>query len=246
MTRITWYFHKIRRVLISHIKLVDAEGGGGRVHTVSSILIYVRGYRNSSVKKVRVNKQPGLSLITSYMYTHQLFSGNDKSNYLVNVLNLSKTCCNFTKITYNVTYYTNKVQTKDGKTFTDQYKWSKIQMMCLMRIEWRVPRQNTSMGFLFFYKYRRSFAWILKSHLYRKMLATTLVLSVALYHVTAECPHELDLEKWSDSNTWNGSVSCSLLLIKVFKSYESCYLLVYKALNCSYTFPMRTVKAQYS
>ena len=51
-------------------------------------------------------------LITSYMYTHQLFSDNDKSNYLVNVLDLSKTCCNFIKITYNVTHNTNKVQTK--------------------------------------------------------------------------------------------------------------------------------------
>ena len=29
------------------------------MHTVPSILTYVRGYRNSSVKKVRINKQPG-------------------------------------------------------------------------------------------------------------------------------------------------------------------------------------------
>ena len=49
ITRITWYFHKIRRVLISHIKLV--KGG--------CIQFQARGYRNSSVKKVRINKQPG-------------------------------------------------------------------------------------------------------------------------------------------------------------------------------------------
>ena len=51
--RKTWYLHKIRRVLISCMK-------GG--HTVLSIVTYVRGHRNSSVKKVRVNKQPGKSL----------------------------------------------------------------------------------------------------------------------------------------------------------------------------------------
>ena len=49
ITRITWYFHKIRRVLISHIKLV--KGG--------YIQFQARGYGNSSVKKVRINKQPG-------------------------------------------------------------------------------------------------------------------------------------------------------------------------------------------
>ena len=52
ITRITWYFHKIRpRVLISHIKLV--KGG------IQFQALYVREYRNSSVKKVRINKQPG-------------------------------------------------------------------------------------------------------------------------------------------------------------------------------------------
>ena len=39
--------------------------------------MYVRGYRNSSVKKVRINKQPGRFLIqvllTQYCYSHRIF-----------------------------------------------------------------------------------------------------------------------------------------------------------------------------
>ena len=56
--RITLYLHKIRRVLMARIK-------GGL--TVLSTLTYVRGHRNSSVKKVRVNKQPGRSLNSIYL-----------------------------------------------------------------------------------------------------------------------------------------------------------------------------------
>ena len=37
------------------------------MHIVSNILTYVRGYRNSSVKKVRINKQPGRFLIKTHL-----------------------------------------------------------------------------------------------------------------------------------------------------------------------------------
>ena len=70
ITRITWYFYKIRpRVLISHIKLV--KGG-----CIQFQALYVRGYMNSSVKKVRINKQPGrfLKLIIIHINRRHLLS----------------------------------------------------------------------------------------------------------------------------------------------------------------------------
>ena len=76
ITRIAWYFHKIRACLYL-LELVKG-GGGGVLHTVSSTLTYVRGYRNSSVKKVRVNKQPGRSLKPNLTLWCFLYFMNEK------------------------------------------------------------------------------------------------------------------------------------------------------------------------
>ena len=56
------------------------------MHTVSSILTHVTGYRNSSVKKVRVNKQTGMSLsvhnlhIETGRHTRPVTPVNDQSS----------------------------------------------------------------------------------------------------------------------------------------------------------------------
>ena len=54
------------------------------MHIVSNILTYVRGYRNSSVKKVLINKQPGrfLSIESHFVGVHGPYELHRKEEHI--------------------------------------------------------------------------------------------------------------------------------------------------------------------